>query len=90
MGPAGNESVTAVMRNRPVWQGVYMDSVKFHSGPPCLTRLHHAAVSGVARPQGKQPAAVFYPLGYPTPYGLGTAALWAGICSFSERKKSNH
>jgi hypothetical protein len=26
------------------------------------------AVSGVAQPQGRRPAAVFYPLGYPTPY----------------------
>jgi hypothetical protein len=27
------------------------------------------AVSGVAHLQGGRPAAVFYPLGYPTPYG---------------------
>jgi hypothetical protein len=27
------------------------------------------AVSGVARPQGGRPTAVFYPLGYSTPYG---------------------
>jgi hypothetical protein len=25
--------------------------------------------SGVARPQGRWPAPIFYPLGYPTPYG---------------------
>jgi hypothetical protein len=29
------------------------------------------AVSRVARLQGRRPMAVFYPLGYPTPYGLG-------------------
>jgi hypothetical protein len=29
------------------------------------------AALGVARPQGERPAAVFYPLGYPTPYGPG-------------------
>jgi hypothetical protein len=28
------------------------------------------AFSGMAHPQGGQPAAVFHPLGYPTPYGL--------------------
>jgi hypothetical protein len=28
-------------------------------------------VSGVARPQGEQPVAVFYPLGYPTPNAYG-------------------
>jgi len=32
------------------------------------------AVLGVARPQGGWPAAVFFPLGYPTPYGPGK--LW--------------
>jgi hypothetical protein len=30
------------------------------------------AVSGMARPQGRWLAAVFYPLGYPTPYGPAT------------------
>jgi hypothetical protein len=29
----------------------------------------YTAVLGVARPQGGQPAAVFFPLGYPFPYG---------------------
>jgi hypothetical protein len=57
-----------------VWQGVPMDSLKFDPGPPCLTLLrpaggsHVKAVAGVALPQGGRPAAVFYPLGHPTPY----------------------
>jgi hypothetical protein len=55
--------------------------LKFHPGQPCPTLLRPAvglppkrpygltAVFGVARSQGERPAAVFYPLGYPTPYG---------------------
>jgi hypothetical protein len=39
-----------------------MDSVKFHPGPPCPT------FSGVACQQGGRLAAVYYPLGHPTPY----------------------
>jgi hypothetical protein len=30
------------------------------------------AVSGVARLQGEQPAAVFYPFGHPTPYNYAS------------------
>jgi hypothetical protein len=48
-----------------------MDSLKFHQGPPCLTLLRLAAISGVACPQGVPPAAVFHPLGHPTPYAYG-------------------
>jgi hypothetical protein len=67
-----------------VWQGVGMDSIKFHpgllcpnlllpagrpAGKPPLKRLYGLmAFSGVALPQGRQPATVFYPLGHPTPY----------------------
>jgi hypothetical protein len=60
-----------------VWQGVAMDSLKFHTGPPCPTLLCPAsgltphclmAVLGVACPQGGPPAAVFYSFGHPTPY----------------------
>jgi hypothetical protein len=63
-------------RQGRTWQRV--DFLKFHPGPPCPTLLHPAggtplkrprtAVSGVARPQGGRPAAVFYPFGHPTPY----------------------
>jgi hypothetical protein len=45
-----------------VWQGVTMDSLKFHPGPPCSTLL---------RPTGGpplKPAALFYPFRHPTPY----------------------
>jgi hypothetical protein len=57
-----------------VWQGVAMDCLKFHLGPPCLPFYalmninSLTAVSRVARPQGRQLAAVFYPFGHPTPY----------------------
>jgi hypothetical protein len=37
------------------------------------------AVWGVARPQGGRPAAVFFPLGYPFPYGPGNP-LYVGVC----------
>jgi hypothetical protein len=50
-----------------VWQGVTMDSLKFHLGPPCLTLLCPAGRPPLKR-QGRQPAAVFYPLGHPTLY----------------------
>jgi hypothetical protein len=46
-----------------VWQGVAMDSLKFHPGPPCPTSINPAA-----RPLLKGPAAVFYPFGHPTPH----------------------
>jgi sugar phosphate permease len=41
-----------------VWQGVAMDSLKYPSGPPCLTLL---------RPAGRRPMVVFYPFGHPVP-----------------------
>jgi hypothetical protein len=47
-----------------VWQGVATDSLKFHPGPLCPTLVRPA----VARPQGGQPVAVYYPFGHPTPY----------------------
>jgi hypothetical protein len=40
---------------RPVREGVSTDSLMFHPSPPC--------------PQGGRSAAVFFPLGYPFPYG---------------------
>jgi hypothetical protein len=42
-----------------VWQGVAMDSPKYHPGP---TRPFYA------RSQGRRPAVVFYSFGDPTPY----------------------
>jgi hypothetical protein len=57
-----------------LWQGVAMDSLKFHPGLPCPTLLRPraghpwnslTAVYGVARPQGGLPAAVFFPFGHP-------------------------
>jgi hypothetical protein len=57
-----------------VWQGVAMDSIKFHLGPPCPTllrpsgRLPLTAVSGVARPQAERSAVVFYPFGHSYAY----------------------
>jgi hypothetical protein len=64
-----------------VWQGVAMDSFKFHLGPPCPTLLHYKAVSGVAHPQGRQPAAVFYPFGHPTPYVYAKGLWFSSILS---------
>jgi hypothetical protein len=49
--------------NIGVWQGATMDSLKFLMGPLCPTLLHPGA--------GGQPAAVFYPFRYPTPYAYG-------------------
>jgi hypothetical protein len=55
-----------------VWQGVAMDSLKVHPGPPCPTLLCPAggppltSVSGLARPLGGRPAFVFYLFGHPT------------------------
>jgi hypothetical protein len=57
-----------------------MDSLSFTWARPALPfyamRVGHCqsnlkAVSGVAYLQGGWPAADFYPLGYPTPYGPG-------------------
>jgi hypothetical protein len=39
----------------------------------------YTAVWEVARPQGGRPVAVFFPLGYPFPYGPES---WYGIASF--------
>jgi len=41
-----------VMNSMGVWEGVAMDSLKFHPGPACPTLLHAAA-------------AVFYPIIHP-------------------------
>jgi hypothetical protein len=74
-----------------VWQGVAMDALQFHPGPPCLTVLHPAdrppltAVSGVARPQSGWPAAVFYLFGHPTPYTYACKR-WSRIGKHFERR----
>jgi hypothetical protein len=71
---------------------VFMDSLKFHPGPPCLTLLCPAGVPprnglttiyGVTRLQGGRPAAVFYPLGQTTQYG----PLQSLICAWAYGKK---
>jgi hypothetical protein len=63
---------------RPVWEGISTDSLKFHPVPPSPTLIRPVGRPlpkrpyshlGVARPQGGQPAAVFFLLGYPIPYG---------------------
>jgi hypothetical protein len=60
-----------------VWQGVAMNSLKFHLGPPCPTLLCPAGGSPLKWPYGRfrggppedgRPVAVFYPFGHPTPY----------------------
>jgi hypothetical protein len=42
-----------------VWQGVAMDSLKFHRGPPCPTLRRLTAVSEVAHPQDGQSSTPF-------------------------------
>jgi hypothetical protein len=54
------KDLLTVLVTRPVREGVSTDSLKFHAGLPCPTLI---------RPAGGRPAAVFFPLGYPTPYG---------------------
>jgi hypothetical protein len=70
--------VPLIVEFRPVREGVTTDSLKFHPGPPCPTLIRPAGgpptkrhFGGVARPQGGRPPAVFFPLGYPFPYGPG-------------------
>jgi hypothetical protein len=47
-----------------VWQGV----TRPYSSMPCGWATPETAISGVARPPGRQPLVVFYPFGHPTPY----------------------
>jgi hypothetical protein len=63
-----------------VWQGVAMDSLKFRSGPPCPILLRPTGGPPLKWPygrfkggpsQGVRHAAVFYPIGDPTPYASG-------------------
>jgi hypothetical protein len=65
VGKRSNETGKSIMG---VWQGVAMDFLKFHPGPPCPTLLLPTFVSGVACPQSGRPAAIFYPFEHHTPY----------------------
>jgi hypothetical protein len=49
--------------------------LKYHQGLICPTLLG---------PAGGRPAAVFYPLGHPTPYAYG------GKCSYRQKNKSKN
>jgi hypothetical protein len=55
---------------RPIWQGVCMDSKKFHPGPPCPTLLRPTGQVACSRlPPSVDPHAiwaVFYPLWTPS------------------------
>jgi hypothetical protein len=66
------------LRGIGVWQGVAMDSLKFHLGPRCPAFLRPAGGARLKRPfgrfrgghlQSRRLASVFYPFGHPTPYG---------------------
>jgi hypothetical protein len=55
---------------RPVRQRVSTDSLKFHPGPLCPTFLRPVGGPPPKRTYaGRAALAVFYPLGYPIPYG---------------------
>jgi hypothetical protein len=58
---------------RECMQGVSTESLKFHPGPPWQTLLRSMGRPSPKRPYGcfggGPPAAIFYPLGYPTRYG---------------------
>jgi hypothetical protein len=60
-----------------VWQGVAMDSLKFHLSLPCPTLLRSVGGPTLKWPYGHfmggPPAAVFYPFGHPMPYAFGLA-----------------
>jgi hypothetical protein len=64
--------------SRPIWQRVSTVSLKFHPGPPCQTHLCSVGGPPLKRPyghflgsppKGGRHEAIFYPFGYPTPYG---------------------
>jgi hypothetical protein len=60
-----------LVSSRTVREGVSTDSLKFHAGLPCPTLI---------LPAGGRPASVFFPLGYPFPYGPGLIALCFELC----------
>jgi hypothetical protein len=51
-----------------VWQGVVMDSLKCHPGPPCLTLLRPAGGPPLKRPYRHF---TLYLFGHPTPHADG-------------------
>jgi hypothetical protein len=53
------------------WCGLGLGSGPYGKGYPRTDECFMRAVWGAARPQGGRPAAVFFPLGYPFPYGPG-------------------
>jgi hypothetical protein len=72
--PTSNHSV---LPTKGVWQGVALDSLKFHPGLPCPTLLRPAGGPPLKRPHGhfsgspptrRVPAAFFYPFGHRSPY----------------------
>jgi hypothetical protein len=70
---ASNISIPLVIPTiMPVREGVSTDSLKFHPRPampdPSMS-CGRATPQTALRPFGGRPAAVFFPLGYPTPYG---------------------
>jgi hypothetical protein len=69
-----------------VWQGVAMDSLKFHLGPPCPTSLCPEMALWLfwGWPAHRvdwlrQSPTTMYPLGHPTPYAYGR-----GVCLKAE------
>jgi hypothetical protein len=68
-----------------VWQGVAMDSLKLHRGPPCPTLLR--PVSGPPlKWQGGRPSTVFYLFGHPMLYTyVGGRLGWNRIFEFGEK-----
>jgi hypothetical protein len=71
-----------------VWQGVAMDPLKFHTGPPCPTLLCPAGMPPLKQlyrrfrgsPQGRRPMAIFHPFRHPTPYP------YASFCQFNNKE----
>jgi hypothetical protein len=57
--PGGGTEFDYSRRSMDLWQGVSVDSLKFHPGPSCPTLLRSADA---------RPAAVFFPFGHSTPY----------------------
>jgi hypothetical protein len=51
-GPLHVGGVDKVRRSRGVWEGVVMDSRKFHPGLPCPTNLRPAGGPPLKRPYG--------------------------------------
>jgi hypothetical protein len=71
-----SEAESPMLLHMGVWQGVAVDSLKFHPSLLCPTLLRPAGEPSLKRPLGGRPAAVFYPFGHPMPnaYALHTLA----------------